>query len=295
MNRTCMSVAAVLFGIFATGIALAQEADDALTNADVVTLTEAGLSASAIVAVIESSGTDFDISVTELAALAGTGVDSAVVEAMVRASGSGRSRTVVPPADESVAEVGRNPPATRDVPPVAAGQLISFGDDTSQWANDGECDDPRFEGPGMAPTSLEEDLLRDATDCRVLFERGEVWLAETDRESFGALAVGDDGGYAAAYDHHSQAEADTAALNACGTLAPSCVITARFDTGMCVVVAVDDAVGAVGWATGPEQDLYFSELDSMAIDQCVAAGGGPDWDGGCWIGDSAWGCNSGSD
>ena len=24
----------------------------------------------------------------------------------------------------------------------------SFGDDSSEWANDGECDDPRFDGAG---------------------------------------------------------------------------------------------------------------------------------------------------
>ena len=30
-----------------------------------------------------------------------------------------------------------------------------FGDNTSQWANDGECDDPRFEGEGAAETLLD--------------------------------------------------------------------------------------------------------------------------------------------
>ncbi len=57
---------------------------------------------------------------------------------------------------------------------------IDFGDDTSEWANDGECDDPRFEGAGMASELIEEDLLRDATDCRTAFEAGEITLrAET--------------------------------------------------------------------------------------------------------------------
>ena len=31
-----------------------------------------------------------------------------------------------------------------------AARQPDFGDDTSQWANDGECDDPRFEGEGSA-------------------------------------------------------------------------------------------------------------------------------------------------
>jgi hypothetical protein len=49
-----------------------------------------------------------------------------------------------------------------------------FGDDTSQWANDGECDDPRFEGPGMAAQPVDEDIGRDATDCRSALEAGRV-------------------------------------------------------------------------------------------------------------------------
>jgi len=53
---------------------------------------------------------------------------------------------------------------------------IDFGDDSSQWANDDECDDPRFEGPGVHSILLDEDLLADATDCRTLFEAGQITL-----------------------------------------------------------------------------------------------------------------------
>lgn len=53
---------------------------------------------------------------------------------------------------------------------------ISFGDDTSRWANDGECDDPRFEGSGAASTLLEQDRFRDATDCRSLYIAGRIQL-----------------------------------------------------------------------------------------------------------------------
>ena len=91
---------------------------------------------------------------------------------------------------DSVPDVRNQPAAAnvRSAPLIGAGQDISFGDDTSEWANDGECDDPRFEGPGTAVTLLAEDLLRDATDCRELFKRGEVWLSE------GARATGASGG-----------------------------------------------------------------------------------------------------
>lgn len=60
---------------------------------------------------------------------------------------------------------------------ASAGGTPNFGDDSSDYANDGECDDPRFEGPGMTATMLlESDRLADATDCRAAWERGELSL-----------------------------------------------------------------------------------------------------------------------
>lgn len=53
---------------------------------------------------------------------------------------------------------------------------IAFGDDTSEYANDGECDDPRFEGPGTASMLLDSDADHDASDCRAAFEAGTVVL-----------------------------------------------------------------------------------------------------------------------
>lgn len=56
-------------------------------------------------------------------------------------------------------------------------QAIDFGDDTSQWANDGECDDMRFEGPGMTLTPLlDADIGHDASDCRAAFKAGALTL-----------------------------------------------------------------------------------------------------------------------
>lgn len=59
---------------------------------------------------------------------------------------------------------------------------IDFGDDASEWANDGECDDPRFAGPGMAETLLDADSMHDATDCRTAYEAGEITFGEGDGE-----------------------------------------------------------------------------------------------------------------
>ena len=53
---------------------------------------------------------------------------------------------------------------------------IDFGADSSQWAYDGECDDPRFEGAGMAGSPLKDDRGRDATDCRRAYQAKEIYL-----------------------------------------------------------------------------------------------------------------------
>lgn len=60
---------------------------------------------------------------------------------------------------------------------VAQDVNIDFGDDAGTWANDGECDDPRFEGPGMTTTTLlDSDIKHDATDCRTAYEAGQLTL-----------------------------------------------------------------------------------------------------------------------
>ena len=60
----------------------------------------------------------------------------------------------------------------------AVAQNIRFGDDSSEWANDGECDDPRFQGAGMTTTPLlDQDILHDATDCRAAYNAGTITLS----------------------------------------------------------------------------------------------------------------------
>jgi hypothetical protein len=70
--------------------------------------------------------------------------------------------------------------ATRPLPSTNLGGALmpDFGTDTSTWANDGECDDPRFEGPGMTSTPLmDEDRFADATDCRAAWMAGQLSLS----------------------------------------------------------------------------------------------------------------------
>ena len=53
---------------------------------------------------------------------------------------------------------------------------INFGDDSSRWALDDECDDPRFEGENMSGVLLEEDEMADASDCKTAYEAGTIRL-----------------------------------------------------------------------------------------------------------------------
>lgn len=56
--------------------------------------------------------------------------------------------------------------------------VINFGDDTSEWTNDGQCDDYRFDGPGADYVLLKEDVGKDATDCRRLCDAGKIALRD---------------------------------------------------------------------------------------------------------------------
>jgi hypothetical protein len=55
---------------------------------------------------------------------------------------------------------------------------IEFGTNMSRWAFDGECDDPRFAGPGTADVLVPEDYMADAADCAAAFQMGSAWLQE---------------------------------------------------------------------------------------------------------------------
>lgn len=55
---------------------------------------------------------------------------------------------------------------------VGDASAIDYGDDSSDWAKDGECDDPRFSGRGVASELIDADLRHDATDCRAAVAAG---------------------------------------------------------------------------------------------------------------------------
>lgn len=73
--------------------------------------------------------------------------------------------------------------AASSLAPVAGAaeglERIQWGDDSSQFANDGECDDKRFVGDGMTNTPLlDSDIKHDATDCRAKYAQGRLSLKE---------------------------------------------------------------------------------------------------------------------
>jgi hypothetical protein len=86
-------------------------------------------------------------------------------------------------------------PATPAGKEAAAG--VDFGDDASDYANNGLCDDRRFTGPGMTDTGLiEADIRHDATDCRTAFEAERLTLLSAESASAATasadIAFGDD-------------------------------------------------------------------------------------------------------
>jgi len=58
----------------------------------------------------------------------------------------------------------------------AGAQSITFGNNSSEWARDGECDDRRFYGVGMASGLDHDDTGHDADDCRTAFQQGTIKL-----------------------------------------------------------------------------------------------------------------------
>jgi hypothetical protein len=80
--------------------------------------------------------------------------------------------------------------------PSDLSEPLDFGDDSGEWANDGECDDRRFLGQGMAGWIGWINSGRDASDCRALYEAGSIrlwnWSAARAATQCDAIDFGDD-------------------------------------------------------------------------------------------------------
>jgi hypothetical protein len=66
--------------------------------------------------------------------------------------------------------------ALRPANSIAMCQNLNFGNNSSQWARDDECDDPRFTGPGVDSILTSDDLKADAADCKAACAAGTIWL-----------------------------------------------------------------------------------------------------------------------
>ena len=90
--------------------------------------------------------------------------------------------------------VGSTGNAPADAGHPTADWSIDFGDDSGDFAREGECDDPRFEGDGMSlPSGVFGERGRDAADCRQLHDEGRIRLFGVDLDS-GVIDFGDDTG-----------------------------------------------------------------------------------------------------
>lgn len=78
-------------------------------------------------------------------------------------------------AEQIQAEQSTTPEDTATTDSVTLAD-IDFGEDAGDYANDGACDDARFESDGDDWSYQRNHVLRDATDCRTLYEAGELTL-----------------------------------------------------------------------------------------------------------------------
>lgn len=57
---------------------------------------------------------------------------------------------------------------------TAAADIFAMGNDSGDYPNDGECDDVRFQGEGMATVLNTDWIGLDASDCQQLLDAGRI-------------------------------------------------------------------------------------------------------------------------
>lgn len=79
-------------------------------------------------------------------------------------------------------------------PALASDAPLDFGDNSSVYADDGQCDDFRFEGDGMAEILLTDSIGRDSNDCQAAFKQETIALKSLFAKptSDSAMLFGDD-------------------------------------------------------------------------------------------------------
>ena len=133
---------------------------------------------------------------------------------------------------------------------------IDFGDDSGDYARDGECDDLRFAGDGMTQTPLlPEDIYHDASDCRAAFQANTITLAPLFVRLSGEdeIVWGDDNG-----DYSRDGECDDLRFEGTGmTFTPLIVEDIGHDASDCRAAY---KAGSITWRSGP-----IGRLDQPAL------------------------------
>ena len=154
---------------------------------------------------------------------------------------------------------------TGTTPVVANTDDIDFGDDTSQWSKDGECDDPRFEGTGAASELLEEDALHDATDCKAAFDAGTITLKTTSTDTpvaTGEIVYGDDTG-----DYANDSECDDPRFEGTGVAGEPTADNRMHDATDCkAAVEAGTATMKVGETNEPNKFEFGTDNSRYAND-----------------------------
>jgi len=144
-------------------------------------------------------------------------------------------------------------------PIAAAESMPDFGSDSGDYANDGECDDPRFAGDGMTSTPLlDEDIKADATDCKEAWSSGTLHLvgaskpaADVTEPDFGE----DDSMFA------NDGECDDPRFSGKGMTSTALLDSDKMSDATDCRAAWQ--AGKLQWATAPAKDVDFGDDDSM--------------------------------
>jgi hypothetical protein len=137
---------------------------------------------------------------------------------------------------------------------------LDFGDDSSEWAKDGECDDPRFQGTGSADETLDADILKDATDCKAAYDAGTVTFV-ADEGSVADIDFGDDSS-----EWSKDGECDDPRFQGTGSAAETLDVDIRKDATDCKAAYDAGTVSYIGDSGTPTEIDYGDDTSEWAKD-----------------------------
>ncbi|WP_271077550.1 hypothetical protein [Aurantiacibacter sp. MUD61] len=139
---------------------------------------------------------------------------------------------------------------------------LVYGNDNSEWANDGECDDARFQGDAMASVLNTDNIGQDASDCEAAMQAGDIELNPYFAEpaSDAAINFGDDEGM-----YPNDDECDD--IRFTGEYAPNLVYLPEnigHDASDCRAAVESGEARWQGATATPEYGVTLDELESSS-------------------------------